>query len=93
MAGCELREERQYVGAGTRVEVARRLVGKDHARLGHEGPRNGYSLLLPTGELTRQVLCALFEADFGEQRQRARAEIAVGRAAPARARPRRSQGR
>ena len=35
------------------VEVARRLVGEDHARLGDERPGDRHALLLTAGELGR----------------------------------------
>ena len=47
--------EREHLGAGTRVEVAGRLVGEDDLRPAGQGPRHGHPLLLAAGELARPV--------------------------------------
>ena len=56
-------EQAQHLAAGARVEVARRLVGEQHGRLGDERPGDGDALLLAAGELGRTVRQAVGEAD------------------------------
>ena len=46
-----------------RVEVAGRLVGEQHGRLGHQGSGHRDALLLAAGQLGRAVRAALVEAD------------------------------
>src|SRR4051794_24974109 len=46
-----------------RVEVAGRLVGEKHGRIGHERARDGHALLLTAGKLRRMIVLASFEAD------------------------------
>ena len=41
------------------VEIARRLIGQDHARVVHQGPGNGHPLLLSARELGRPVAGAI----------------------------------
>ena len=64
---------------GRGVEVAGRLVGEDHRRLGGERARHGDALLLAAGELGRAVRAAVGERDRLEQlRRRARLVTAAG---------------
>jgi hypothetical protein len=48
-------EQRDDLVTGVLVEVASRLVGQQHPRVFHQGPRDRHPLLLPAGELGRQV--------------------------------------
>lgn len=61
--------------AGVAVEVAGRLVGEQHVRLGGEGAGDGYPLLFATGELARRMVQALPEPDALEQFGRSLAGI------------------
>ena len=58
------------VAAGRRVEVAGRLVGKDHLRIGDDRPRDGDALLLAAGKFVGVVAGAVGEADLGERLER-----------------------
>ncbi|MNR26203.1 hypothetical protein D3C85_1433990 [compost metagenome] len=49
--------------AGVAVEVAGRLIGKQHVGLGGKRPGNRHALLFAAGELARRVRQALTEAD------------------------------
>src|SRR4051794_6321899 len=62
-----LGEKRQHRLTVRRVEVARRLIGKEERRLGHEGASDGGTLQLTAGQLGGQVLHAVGEADSLEQ--------------------------
>ena len=42
---------------GFGIQIACRLIGKNQAGTGHNGPGDGYPLLLTAGKLRRQVLC------------------------------------
>ena len=67
MTKAEPCEQLDHIGTGLRVEVARRLVGEDHARLVRERTRDRNPLLLAAGELGRQVLAPRCEPDLVEQ--------------------------
>ena len=60
-------QEVQDLLARARVEVARRLVGEDDRRLRDERARDGYALLLASGELGRPVRAAIVEAYLAQQ--------------------------
>ena len=64
-----------------RVEVAGRLVGEEQRRLVHQRAGDGDALLLAAGELARQVVLAVGQADGGERRQGAAALLAERRVA------------
>ena len=51
---CSSLEQAEHVGGRRRVEVAGRLVGEDHRRLGHQRPGDGDPLLLATRQLARR---------------------------------------
>ena len=77
--------------AGARVEVARGLVGEQDARAVREGARDRDALLLAAGELGREVIDAIAEADArraARARGRWRRAHRAARAAPARSRAR-----
>src|SRR6266540_2911233 len=65
-AGCgrsgRPRQRLQDLVAGARVEVAGRLVGQQHRRLGRQRPGDRHPLLLAAGELRGPVQQALGEA-------------------------------
>ena len=69
--------------AGRRVEIAGRLVGEQHVRLGDERARNGDALLLAAGQLPRVVTDAAGEADAAEHSRGGRARVAAAAAARA----------
>ena len=77
-------EQLEHVGRGVRVEVAGRLVADDQLRVGGERARDRDALLLAAGELRRQVVGLVAEAD--------QVEVAAGDARSARAcEPRRAK--
>ena len=49
------------------VEMSGGLVCQHQGRVVHEGPGDGYALLLATGHLSGSVACALGQAHFGEE--------------------------
>ena len=53
------------------VEVARRLVGEQHGRVGRQRARHRRALLLAARELARAMMHAPAEPDALEQRRRA----------------------
>ena len=63
----EAREDPQHLLGGARVEVAGRLVGEDHRRVGDERARDGDALLLAAGELGGLVVEPLRHPDRGER--------------------------
>ena len=71
----ELLEQAEHVGGRRRVEVAGRLVGEDHRRLGDERPGDGDALLLAAGQLAGLVVGPVGEADRVERGQRALAPL------------------
>lgn len=52
----EFSEQAHYFQTVLRVEVTRRLIGKNQLRIEDHGTGNGHSLLLTAGELMREVL-------------------------------------
>src|SRR5712692_3954163 len=70
----EAGEQVDHVGARLRVEVAGRLVGKDHAWLVPESPRDRNALLLAAGEVGRKMRQPVGQPDFREQCLGPRAE-------------------
>src|SRR5439155_8396509 len=60
-------EQRENLRARSRVEVAGRLVGKEHGRPGDEPPGDRDALLLATGKLRRLVLAALLDSHRAQQ--------------------------
>src|SRR5690606_11299073 len=58
-------QQRQHLGAGPAVEVARRLVGEHHGRVVDQGARQRHALPLAAGELTRAVLEPVGDAEPG----------------------------
>ena len=53
--------------SGLRVEVGRGFVGEDDGRVVGQGAGDGDALLLASGQLSRQVVEAVAQADDGEQ--------------------------
>ncbi|MNE23125.1 hypothetical protein D3C80_1163680 [compost metagenome] len=53
--------------AGMAIEVAGRLIGKQHCRLCGEGAGDGHTLLLAAGKLARRMAQALAQADAFQQ--------------------------
>src|SRR5581483_5559677 len=73
--GGEPGEQVDHVGARFRVEVPGRLVGEDYPRLDGERARDRDALLLAAGELRRQVVCPLGEADLAQEREGAQPQL------------------
>ena len=67
--------------AALRIEIAGRLVGEQHFRIGHDGARNGDALLLPAGKFGRGVMRPVFQPDrpqrFARQRMAHRSRFAA----------------
>ena len=72
-----LQQQVEDVPAVRAVEVAGRLVGEDQRRIVGQRPRDGDALLLAAGQLRRIVMPAIVQADFVEQRLRARGRVAA----------------
>ena len=52
-------EDRQDVLRGLGIEISGRLIGKQQGWIGHQRAGDGDALLLPAGQLTREVIqCA-----------------------------------
>lgn len=66
MLGVEVFEERHDGVRGAVIEVAGRLVGKQHFGGGDEGSSEGDTLLFASGEFAGAVMAAGAEADFAE---------------------------
>ena len=62
-AFMQFMEQSHDVVSGFRVEVSRRLVGKQNGRIGCEGSCNGNTLLLSAGQFGRLVFGAGRKAD------------------------------
>ena len=60
-------EERDNLGAGSAIEIPRGLIGEENPRRIHEGPSNRHPLLLPTGELGREVVEAVPQSHAAQQ--------------------------
>jgi hypothetical protein len=58
-----LPEETEDLRAGTRIQVAGRLVSKDHVRFEQQGACTGNALLLSSGEFARSVPEPVTEAE------------------------------
>src|ERR671920_1010124 len=56
-------QQLHYADAGCGIQVARRLVGDEYGRLGHEGPCYGDALLLSAGEHVGELVHLPREAD------------------------------
>ncbi|AKT39237.1 uncharacterized protein CMC5_084820 [Chondromyces crocatus] len=61
-----------------RVQVAGGLVREQHRGVGHDRPRDGHALLLPSGQLRRRVPLAPREPHVGQRLQRLRPPLARG---------------
>ena len=57
-----LKQQHQFKAAH-RVEVSRRLIGDDHARVVHQRTRDGHTLLLTAGEFIGEALFPAFQSD------------------------------
>jgi len=60
------------------IQVGRGLIGQHEGRLGHQGAGNRHALLLPTGELVRELVVLIRHPDRVEQRTYAGAALAHG---------------
>ena len=65
----QLFEQIEQVGRCFRIQVAGRLVAKQQARRTNKGPGNRHALLFAAGELGRQEVGAVAEADPLDRRQ------------------------
>ena len=63
----QLVQEREHLVASLRVEGARGLIGKQHARAIGERTRDRHALTLSARELTRTMLESITEAHAREQ--------------------------
>ena len=77
--GVQLAEQRDDLGAGARVERARRLVGEDDPRVADERPRDRRALALAARQLRGPVGDAMAEADALERRPRPLAPLVAAR--------------
>ena len=71
-ARCDLQQQIEDVPAVGAVEIAGRLVGEDERRIVGQRARDRDALLFAAGQLRRIVMAAVVQADFVEQRLRAR---------------------
>src|SRR5688572_10280450 len=58
----ESSEQVENLFSASRVEIACRLVGDEHRRIGNDRPRDGDTLLLSARELSRIMLRAIRQA-------------------------------
>lgn len=59
--GMEIIDELEDFLTGVCVQIARGLVGQDQARLAHDCPRDGYTLLLAAGKAAHHIICAVLK--------------------------------
>jgi hypothetical protein len=65
------REEKVHdLRAGSEIEIAGRLIGKDELRVRRKGARNRHPLLLAAGELAREMRLAMRQPDLTKRRAR-----------------------
>ena len=64
------------------IEVSRRLVAEEQRRFENQGARDCDALALAARELAGSMIHAALKPDFGEQRSRARRQLACGRSVP-----------
>ena len=57
-------EQLHHLGTHLRVEVTRRLVGKDDVRVADDGTCDGNTLALPAGKLRREMAHTVRQPDF-----------------------------
>ena len=63
----QLRQRAEHVAGGTRVEIASRLVGEQHARRIGNRTRDRDALLFAAGELRGAVFEPFLQAEIAEQ--------------------------
>ena len=63
-------EQLHHLGTHLRVEVTRRLVGKDDVRVADDGTCDGDALALPAGKLRREMAHTVRQADLLQDRLR-----------------------
>ena len=63
----QLKEQRDDAFPGGGIQIARRLVGKQNARLVHKGAGDRHALLLSTGKLRRKVPPPVRQSDAPEK--------------------------
>ena len=73
-AGVDVAQQLEYAARSPLVQIARRLVGEQHARLIHECPRDGDPLLLPARQLAGVGLSLGGEPDLGEDAHHTRCD-------------------
>ncbi len=66
----ELQENVHDLVAHMAVQVARWFIRKNDVRSAHNGPGNGNALLLPAGELVREVGCPITKTYMSQRFQR-----------------------
>src|SRR5260221_2164158 len=59
-----------------RVEIPGRLIGEDESRTMNDGPANGHTLHFSAGELIREALRSMYQANALEYSNGARLELA-----------------
>jgi hypothetical protein len=69
-AAIQLEHEVHDVAARAAVQIACRLIGKQHGRLGGERPRNRDALFFTARQLRRIVPPAVVEPDFVDNSER-----------------------
>src|SRR5204862_1091438 len=60
-------EKRDHLGARSSIELARRLVGKEQCWSIRQRARDGDTLLLAAGQLSRTVVASLGQSNIGEK--------------------------
>ena len=63
-SGGEVGQYLKYLGTRQRIKVARRLVGEDDIRLGHQSAGQRHTLHLAAGKLCRQMVHAIGQTDL-----------------------------
>ena len=81
MSAMQVLQQAKDLFAGTGVEVARRLIGKEDGRVPGEGSGQGDALHLAAGEFACAVMGTVLEADLSQQFEGTGARFGLGDAA------------
>ena len=75
--GIETGHELDHRGAGIRIQISSRLIGKQHLGPGAERPCQSYPLLLPSGQLSRLMMFPASQSHSTQKLSRSRGGIGL----------------